>query len=54
MMHYFLGIEIVQSTVGIFTSHKKYMQDLLNKFQMKDCNPVSIPVETSVKLVKDP
>ena len=34
MVHYFLGIEIVQSTARIFISHKKYMQDSLNRFQM--------------------
>ena len=27
---------------------------MLNKFQIKDCNPVGTPVETGVKLVKDP
>ena len=32
MMHYFLGIEVVQSASGIFISQKKYVQDILDKF----------------------
>ncbi|KAJ8630112.1 hypothetical protein MRB53_023435 [Persea americana] len=53
MMHYFLGIEVVQSTNGIFISQKKYVQDILDKFRMKDCNPVSTPTEFGLKLNKD-
>ncbi|GKB48853.1 retrovirus-related pol polyprotein from transposon TNT 1-94 [Tanacetum coccineum] len=52
-LHYFLGIEVVQSDAGIFISQRKYMQEILKKFRMKDCNPVSTPVEPGVKLVKD-
>jgi len=53
MLHYFLGIEIVQSTAGIFISQKKYMQDILNRFQMQNCNSVCIPTEVGMKLIKD-
>ncbi|KAF2297197.1 hypothetical protein GH714_019277 [Hevea brasiliensis] len=34
-MHYFLGIEVVQSTVGIFILQRKYAQEVLDRFQMK-------------------
>ncbi|KAI3474406.1 hypothetical protein Pfo_029267 [Paulownia fortunei] len=54
MMHYFLGIEVIQSTAGIFISQKKYVQEILDRFHMKDCNPVSIPTETGMKLVRNP
>ena len=54
MMHYFLGIEIVQSDVGIFLSQKKYVRDILNRFQMHDCNSVNTLVECGLKLHKDP
>ena len=30
MMLYFLGIEVVQSLVGIFMSQKKYVRDILD------------------------
>ena len=53
MMHYFLGIKVVQSINGIFISQKKYVRDILDRFQMKDCNPVSTPTEFGLKLNKD-
>ncbi|RVW19222.1 uncharacterized mitochondrial protein AtMg00810-like [Vitis vinifera] len=53
MMHYFLGIEVVQSDTGIFISQKKYVQEILNRFQMKDCNLVSTPTQFGLKLNKD-
>ena len=28
MMHYFLGIEVVQSSTGIFISQKKYVREI--------------------------
>jgi len=37
----------------IFISQKKYVQDILDRFQMKDCNPVSTPTEFGLKLNKD-
>ena len=53
MMHYFLGIEVLQSSVGILISQKKYVGEILDKFQMKDCNPVNTPSEFGLKLNKD-
>ncbi|XP_048228654.1 uncharacterized mitochondrial protein AtMg00810-like [Ricinus communis] len=54
LMHYFLGLEVIQSYAGIFMCQRRYVQDILTKFQMQDCNPVYTPAETSLKLVKDP
>ncbi|XP_047267681.1 uncharacterized mitochondrial protein AtMg00810-like [Capsicum annuum] len=51
-MHYFLGLEVVQSNDGIFVSQKKYVQNFLNKFKMQNCNPTNIPVEFGLKLTK--
>lgn len=45
MMHYFLVIEVVQSPIGIFISQKKYVQEILNKFPLKNCNSMSTPIE---------
>ncbi|KAK3019903.1 hypothetical protein RJ639_002952 [Escallonia herrerae] len=53
MMHYFLGIEVVQSTNGIFISQKKYVGEILDRFQMKNCNPVSTPTELGLMPNKD-
>jgi len=54
LMHYFLGIEVVQSTSGIFMSQKKYVREILNRFRMQDCNPTSTPMEFGLKLHQDP
>ncbi|GAA0152655.1 hypothetical protein LIER_37534 [Lithospermum erythrorhizon] len=49
-MSYFLGVEIKQAKDGIFMSQWKYAEQILSKFRMKDCKPVSTPAETSMKL----
>ncbi|XP_019053103.1 PREDICTED: uncharacterized protein LOC109114618 [Nelumbo nucifera] len=54
IMHYFLGIEVVQSDAGIFVSQKKYAQEILDRFDMKNCNSTTTLVETGLKLVKNP
>jgi len=54
MMHYYLGLEVVQSTTCIFISQKKYVQEILERFQMNNCNSVGTPTEVGVKLFKDP
>ena len=53
LMHYFLGIEVVQSFDGIFISHKKYALKILDRFKMKNCNSVSTPTDLTLKLIKD-
>ncbi|KAG8640637.1 hypothetical protein MANES_13G070650v8 [Manihot esculenta] len=52
-MHYFLGLEVVQSKMEFFVCQKKYVGEILDKFQMKDCNPASTPTEFGLKLHKD-
>lgn len=53
LMHYFLGIEVNQSHTGIFISQKMYVQEVLDRFHMKDCNPVGTPTLFDLKLVKN-
>lgn len=52
LMKYFLGIEVKQSEDGIFISQEKYALEILKKFKMEDCNPVSTPMEPGTKLSK--
>lgn len=52
-LHYFLGLEVVQNSAGIFVSQRKYVGEILKKFKMADCNPVKTPIEVGVKLMKD-
>ena len=49
-VHYYLGIEITQPPKFIFISQKKYIGDLLNKFGMDECNPLTTPMEQNLKL----
>ena len=50
LLHYFLGIEITQSTSRIFLSQPKYAFDLLSRFHMSDCKPAPTPFLLGVKL----
>ncbi|KAL8094563.1 hypothetical protein AgCh_036190 [Apium graveolens] len=49
-MSYFLGVEVKQRKDGIFMSQKKYAEQILKKFRMEECKPVSTPAEGSIKL----
>jgi len=49
-IHYFLGIEVTQHPKSIFLSQKKYIRDLLNRFCMTECNPLTILMEQNLKL----
>ena len=43
---FFLGLQIYQSNKGIFISQTKYIKEMLNKFRMEDCAPISTPMIT--------
>eukprot|EP00253_Pinus_taeda_P028105 PITA_28105 len=49
-VHYYLGIEVTQHSKSIFLSQKKYIGDLLNRFGMTKCNPLTTPMEQNLKL----
>jgi hypothetical protein len=40
-LSYFLGLQVNQSSTGIFTSQEKYLKEMLKKFQMEDSSPDS-------------
>ena len=48
-LHYYLGIGVTQNPKYIFIS-QKYIGELLNMFDMVDCNLISTPMEQSLKL----
>jgi len=52
-MHYFLGLEVVQFDDEIFISQKKYVQEILDTFKIKDCNFEVTPIEFGRKIHKD-
>lgn len=53
VMKYFLGMEVLQSSYGIFICQQKYISNIRSRFKMQDCKLVSTPISTSVKLGKD-
>jgi len=50
LLHYFLGIEVTQMSDGIFISQEKYVSNLLKKWKMGNCKPMSTPMNTNEKL----
>lgn len=49
-MKYFLGIEVVQTSAGLFIGQKKYVQEILERFHMENCNMVGTPTKPDLKL----
>ena len=52
-MKYFLGVEVVLGSEGIFISQRKYANEVLERFGMEQCNPVENLVVLGFKLGKD-
>ena len=49
-LHYFLGLQVLQTNEGIFLSQSKYACDLLCRFHMDDCKPTPSPFQSGVNL----
>ncbi|MCO5587900.1 hypothetical protein L7F22_041852 [Adiantum nelumboides] len=47
---YFLGIEMIRNEGGIWMSQKKYVLDILMKYGMANCKPISTPLDQNLKL----
>ncbi|MCO5559392.1 hypothetical protein L7F22_012991 [Adiantum nelumboides] len=52
-LRYFLGIEIIHMKEGIWLSQRQYALDMLSKYGMADCKPISMPLDQNVKLRAD-
>ena len=53
MMHYFLGLEVWQSSKGIFLGQEKYAVDIMKRFRMMYCKVISTPMASNLKLLCD-
>ncbi|XP_022151647.1 uncharacterized protein LOC111019555 [Momordica charantia] len=53
LMHYFLGMEIQQGQNEVFLCQKKYMREILKRFNMEECKSVNTPMVQKEKLQKD-
>ena len=49
LMHYSLGMEVWQEDGHIFLGQGKYVVDILKRFQMEDCRPITTPMTTNWK-----
>jgi hypothetical protein len=49
VMHYFLCMEVWQEEGHIFPGQGRYVADILSRFQMEDCRPMSTPMITNWK-----
>jgi hypothetical protein len=52
-LKYLLGFQAKQLQDGTFISQTKYIQDILNKFGMKDAKPIKTPMGTNGHLDLD-
>jgi hypothetical protein len=52
-LKYFLGLEFTRTSSGILIHQKKYVSDILKRFNMMTCNPANTPMETSSSLDND-
>ena len=50
MMHYFPGMEVWQTTDGIFLGQGKYVVEILKRFGMMDCKALTTPIASNLKL----
>jgi hypothetical protein len=48
-LHYFLGLQVLQTNEGIFLSQSKYTCDLLRHFHMDDCKLAPSPFHSGFK-----
>ncbi|GKV38633.1 hypothetical protein SLEP1_g46522 [Rubroshorea leprosula] len=49
-LKHFLGLEVDRTKEGIFLCQQKYVVDLLKKFGMLECKPISTPMEMNARL----
>ncbi|XP_043700111.1 uncharacterized mitochondrial protein AtMg00810-like [Telopea speciosissima] len=52
-LSFLLGLQISQLKEEIFIYQSKYVREMLKRFTMEDCKPVSTPMMTGCKLTKD-
>ena len=52
-MKFFLKLQIVQNSDGIFISQAKYLKDLLKRFGLESCKPIGTPMIIGHKLFSE-
>ena len=49
-LSYFLGLQISQTSAGMFISRAKYLKEMLKRYGMEDCAPMSTLMTIDSKL----
>jgi transposase InsO family protein len=54
-IHYILGVQILRNRKirKIYLSQQKYVENVLERFGMKDCKPLATPLDSNSKLTRD-
>ena len=52
-LKHFLGLEVERTKEGLFLGQHKYTKDLLQRYGMIDCKPISDPMDPNVRLQED-
>ena len=52
-IHYFLGIEVIRTPVGILISQRHYVLNLLYKLGLTECKRMSTPLDRNLKIDAD-
>ncbi|KAK2426061.1 putative mitochondrial protein [Trifolium repens] len=52
-LNYFLGLEFTETSKGLVIHQRKYITDILKRFNMMNCNPANSPMEANLKLNND-
>nr|GEV82818.1 retrovirus-related Pol polyprotein from transposon TNT 1-94 [Tanacetum cinerariifolium] len=52
-MKFFLGLQVNQSSCGIFINQSNYVLEILKKYRMESCDPIGTPMKIKDKLDLD-
>lgn len=50
VLHYFLWLQVMKIEYGVFVSQQKYVEDLLNRFNLQGSYSVSTLINSNAKL----